>query len=365
MGVDINTILYLVPILLLLLAHFLRPPNKRTKLPPGPAGLPLIGSLHQLGSSPHVSLYHMAKRYGPVFTLRLGSVLTVVASSPQVAKELLHKNDQSFADRPVPDAITAQPNPEYTLAWVPGDSKWRNRRRLCSTQLFASQSLDRLQHLRHEKFRQLVEHIRVSYCPVGKAVDIGQLAFGTTVNLMSSSIFSQDLVDPEFGKAQEFKDLVWRIMEDAGKPNLSDYFPAIRRFDLQGIKRHIRPSYLRLREIFEDVIDKRLQERVSASAGRRDDFLDVLLDQCQDVNSDFDRENIKPLILDLFIAGTDTSAITTEWAMAELIHSPATLQKSFKWKFPEGMSAEDLDMKEQFGVTLRKAVPLLLVPSAY
>lgn len=297
MGVNISTILCLIPILILFLRHFLGASKKRKNLPPGPSGLPILGSLHKLGPNPHVSLYEMSKVYGPLLTLRLGSVRAVVVSSPQLARDFLQKNDQSFADRPVPDAITAQPNPEYTLAWVPGDSKWRNRRRLCSTQLFASQSLDKLQHLRHERFGRLVRHIKVSYCPVGKPVDIGQVAFGTTVNLMSSTIFGIDLVDTEFESAQEFKELVWRIMEDAGKPNLSDYFPAVKRFDLQGIKRHIKPSYTRLHEIIEDVIEKRLRERDSASSPKRGDFLDVLLDQCQDDNSDFDRENIKPLLL--------------------------------------------------------------------
>ncbi|CAL5432146.1 unnamed protein product [Camellia sinensis] len=164
------------------------------------------------------------------------------------------------------------------------------------------------------------------------------------------------MVDSEFEKAQEFKDLVWRIMEDAGKVNLSDYFPVMKRFDLQGVKRHIRPAYVRLHEIFDEVIDKRVREREGLDLGeksgeRNRDFLDVLLDQCEEDGSDFNRETIKPLILgravvvlhaprfilvltrskiarqDLFIAGSDTSAITTEWAMAELLRNPSLLQK--------------------------------------
>ncbi|GLU05336.1 hypothetical protein SLE2022_224390 [Rubroshorea leprosula] len=61
---------------------------------------------------------------------------------------------------------------------------------------------------------------------------------------------------------------------------------------------------------------------------RSGDFLDVLLDQCEGDGLDFTPQNIKPLILDLFIAGSDTSAITTEWAMAELIGNPEIMQKA-------------------------------------
>ena len=130
-------------------------------------------------------------------------------------------------------------------------------------------------------------------------MDIGRAVFGTTLNLMSNTIFSVDLVvdsDDYFESAQEFKDLVWRIMEDAGKLNLSDYFPVLRRFDLQGVKRHIRPSYDRLHEIFDELIDKRLEDR-ACSVCRTGDFLDLLLDQCQEEGSDFNRQTIKPLIL--------------------------------------------------------------------
>ncbi|KAL7164743.1 hypothetical protein ACSBR2_040614 [Camellia fascicularis] len=303
------------------------PPN----LPPGPTGLPIIGSLHHLGRHPHLSLTTLSTLHGPLFTLRLGSTTTVVASSPSTAKLILHHHDQTFSDRTVPDVVTSQPNPNSTLAWVSGDHRWRLRRRICVTQMFNSQSLDSLQHLRHQKAKELVAHIS-KHADSGSPVDIGRVSFATTLNLISSTIFSCDMVDSEFEKAQEFKDLVWRIMEDAGKVNLSDYFPVMKRFDLQGVKRHIRPAYVRLHEIFDEVIDKRVREREGLDLGeksgkRNRDFLDVLLDQCEEDGSDFNRETIKPLILDLFIAGSDTSAITTEWAMAELLRNPSLLQK--------------------------------------
>jgi cytochrome P450 len=259
--------------------------------------------------------------------LRLGSVTTIVASSPETAKEILQKHDQTFSGRTVPDVVTVQPNPEGTLAWTPGDQRWRNRRRICTTQMFNNQSLDSLQHLRHEKVRQLIAHIR-KHCEWGRPVDIGQLAFATTLNLVSNTIFSTDMIDQNFNSAQEFKDLVWRIMEDAAKPNLSDYFPILRRFDLQGVRRHILPAYRRMHEIFDDIIGARLKARASDKMSRTDDFLDALLDQCEGEGSDFNLQNIKPLILDLFIAGSDTSAITTEWAMAELLRNPQVMHKA-------------------------------------
>lgn len=144
---------------------------------------------------------------------------------------------------------------------------------------------------------QLIEHIKKQRV-YGSQVNIGQVAFATALNLISTTIFSTDIVDPEFSTAQEFKDLVWRIMEDSAKPNLSDYFPIIKTFDLQGIRKHIKASYMRLHEIFDEMIDKRMEARASDdSMSRCGDLLDVLLDQCEEDGSNFSRQNIKPLIL--------------------------------------------------------------------
>ncbi|OMO65500.1 Cytochrome P450 [Corchorus olitorius] len=285
--------LFCIPLLSFL---FLRRHSSAHSLPPGPINLPIIGSLHRLGSHPNQSLFELAKIYGPLMTLRLGYVTTIIASSAETAKLILQTHDQTFSDRTVPDVVTSQPNPESTLAWALGDSRWRNRRRICNTQLFTMQRLNSLQHLRHQKVEQLIKHIKKQSIS-GSQVNIGEVAFATALNLISTTIFSMDMVDPEFNTAQEFKDLVWRIMEDSAKPNLSDYFPLLKRFDLQGIRKHIRPSYMRLHEIFNELIDKRMEERASNSVTRNGDLLDVLLDQCDENESDFSRQNIKPLIL--------------------------------------------------------------------
>ncbi|XP_052209291.1 geraniol 8-hydroxylase-like [Diospyros lotus] len=326
--------LYVLLLSIFLFGFFFRLLLRRSPaktLPPGPAGLPIIGSLHLLGERPNQSLAKLAKVHGPLFTLRLGSITTVVASSAEVAKEILQKHDQTFSNRPMPDTVSSQPNPESTLAWSPGDHRWRNRRRVCNTQMFNGQKLDQLQHLRHKKAQELV-HLIKKRALSGNVVEIGRVAFATTLNLISNTVFSKDMVDPESESTHEFKNLVWILMEGAGKPNFSDFFPALRRFDLQGLRRHVKPAYSRLHEIFDEIIDLRLKAKASdvANSTRTGDFLDVLLDQCEQDGSDFNRQTIRPLILELFIAGTDTSAITTEWAMAELLHNPEILKKARK-----------------------------------
>jgi hypothetical protein len=61
----------------------------------------------------------------------------------------------------------------------------------------------------------------------GEAVDIGRAAFKTTLNLLSNAIFSVDLIDSNSDTSREFKEIVWNVMKEAGKPNLADYFSVI------------------------------------------------------------------------------------------------------------------------------------------
>ncbi|WRX16789.1 Cytochrome P450 - like 10 [Theobroma cacao] len=302
--------------------------SKTLNLPPGPTGLPIIGSIHRLGAHPNQSLSELAEIHGPIMSLRLGSVTVVVLSSPEMAKKILQTHAQSFSDRPIPDAIASMPNLEASLVWGPSDdNRWRKLRGMCSTQLFSAQKLNSLQHLRYQKVEQLIEHIR-KHCLSGSQVNIGQVVFATTLNLIFSTMFSMDIVDPEFSTAEEFKELVWKIVESAGKPNLSDYFPVLKRFDLQGVRKHARLPYDRMHEIFDEMIGKRMEARASDPATRNGDFLDVLLDQWEENGSVINRETIKPLIQNLFIAGSETSATTTEWAMAELLRNPEVMQKA-------------------------------------
>ncbi|KAL2543622.1 geraniol 8-hydroxylase-like [Forsythia ovata] len=98
---------------------------KNKNLPPGPIGLPIIGNLLTIGDRPHDSLANLAKIYGPLMTVKLGSVNIVVASSTEMAKEILQKNDQNFLGRPIPDAVTAEKGYELSMAWLSGGLQWK------------------------------------------------------------------------------------------------------------------------------------------------------------------------------------------------------------------------------------------------
>ncbi|KAF7848067.1 hypothetical protein BT93_L2328 [Corymbia citriodora subsp. variegata] len=314
-----------------------------SNLPPGPPPLPVIGNLLELGNLPHKSLAKLARTYGPIIKLRLGSITTIVVSSPSVAREILQAHDASFSNRMVPDTITPFKQDELGLPWAPISPLWRNLRRVCSLHIFTNKKLDSTQHLRLKKVQELLAHVKIS-ARVGSAVDIGEAAFRTSLNFLSNTIFSLDLADPSSVSATEFKKTVSRIMVEAGKPNIADYFPVLKKIDPQGSRRRMKMYFGQMLDLFEGLIQKRLQMRAASDYVRKDDVLDTLINRCEDKNEDMEIFQIKHLMLLLFnqaiselwilfvghricFAGTDTTSSTLEWAMAELLNSPEKLSR--------------------------------------
>ncbi|KAM4085161.1 hypothetical protein ACJW30_10G006100 [Castanea mollissima] len=297
------------------------------KLPPGPKPFPIIGNLLELGDKPHKSLAKLAMTNGPLMSLKLGQITTVVISSATMAKEVLQTHDQLLSNRSIPDAIRAHKQHEFGLPWIDVSSRWRNIRKICNSQLFAHKILDANQNLRRKKVQELLADVHKS-CLTNDAVDIGRAAFKTTLNLLSNTICSVDLADPNSSMAREFKELVWNIMEEAGKPNLADYFPVLRKVDPQGIRRRMTIYFGNMIELFDSLINKRLLTRKVPGSTRNNDMLDTLLDISEESTGEIDKTQIERLFLDLFIAGNDTTSAALEWTMAELIHNPEVLSKA-------------------------------------
>ncbi|KAI3708130.1 hypothetical protein L2E82_37211 [Cichorium intybus] len=293
--------------------------RRNSRLPPGPYPFPIIGSLLKLSDKPHRSLASLSKRYGPLMSLKLGSRTTIVVSSPDIAKEFFHTHDISFSGRTIPDVAQIVDHDKYSLAWLPTGDQWRRLRRITREYLFSVQRLDDSEFLRQAKVQELLNHVDTC-CRNKKAVNIGAVAFTTTLNILSKYMFSVDFGQYDNVSSQEFKEAVMALMELAGRPNLADFFPILKPFDPQGLVRRGNVYGKKLMTIIDRIIDRRLQSRSSSSINN--DVLDSLLDAMHKDVSAFSRDEMRHLFYVLFIAGTDTTSSTLEWAMAELIRNP-------------------------------------------
>ncbi|XP_058228507.1 geraniol 8-hydroxylase-like isoform X1 [Rhododendron vialii] len=308
------------------LLSLLRSSKPSPKLPPGPVPLPVIGSFLKLGDKPHKSLAELAKIYGPIMSLKLGQKITVVISSPALAKEILQKQDLAFSSRSIPNAAHAHGHHIYSTIWLPVSDQWRSLRKVLNSIIFSGKRLGASQNLRQQKVKELIEYAG-KCCQEGVAVDIGSAVFKTSLNLVSNTLFSIDMADPTQDSVKQFRHLIWQIMVEVGKPNLADYFSILAKMDPQGIRRRLTNLFGETFVLFGRLIDERLELRRLRKSRAENDVIDILLNISEETG-EINRTHIEHLCLDIFAGATDTTSSSVEWAMAELLRTPKTLEKA-------------------------------------
>lgn len=297
-----------------------------SRLPPGPPGWPIVGNLLQLGNNPNESLFHLATKYGPIVSLSLGMKTAVVVSTPALAKEVLKTHDHLLAGRTIIEAAKCLSHYKSSLIWGQYGSHWRMLRRISNTELFSAKRLQALQHLRRDQVLRTIQQT-LEEGMKGKSINIGDTVVQSSINLLGNMAFGKDMFDPHSPAFQEFKDSLWKLAAVGGAPNLVDYFPFLQRLDPQGRAREMR-IYL---ERIYGFLDKFIEDRL-ATRGKTMDESDAprdLLDALMDMRShEFTVTDIRAYLFDIFGAGSDTTAKTMEWAMAELLCNPKKMKRA-------------------------------------
>ncbi|KAL5066631.1 hypothetical protein RYX36_017518 [Vicia faba] len=250
------------------------------QLPPGPRCWPLVGNIFQLGLSlsPHEAFAILARKHGPVMTLWLGSMCTVVISSSDVARDMFKNNDVALAGRKIYESMKGNHDygSEGSLITSQYNEHWRMLRRLSTTEFFVTSRLDTMRGVRAKCIDRMVNLINEASGDSESGVDVGKIFFLMAFNLIGNLIFSKDLLDPEMERGGRFYYHAVKVMEYAGKPNVADFFPILKCLDPQGIRRNTQFHVERAFEIAGSFIKQRM-ENDTADSEETKDFLDVLL----------------------------------------------------------------------------------------
>ncbi|XXG56586.1 hypothetical protein AAC387_Pa03g3962 [Persea americana] len=304
-------------------------PNLR--LPPSPLALPIIGHFYLLGPFPHQSFHKLSIRYGPLMLLRLGSVPTVIVSSVEAAKEILKTHETAFTDRPSTSAIRLLSYDTSGFIFGPYGPYWKFMKKLCMSELLNGRTLDLMLPIRRLELRRFLQ-LLAERSEAGKTADMGAELMALTNSVISTMAMRKRCSTTE---GDEVHESLSELAELVGRFNLGDFNAFCKKLDLQGLEKRFKDLHRRLDRLIEGVLKEHLEERrVRRETGvGRDfakDFIDILLDISEDEKAEMQltRENIKAFVLDVFSAGTDTSSVTMEWTLAELINNPTIFKKA-------------------------------------
>ncbi|XP_054816444.1 cytochrome P450 71D10-like [Prosopis cineraria] len=293
-------------------------------LPPGPSKLPIIGNLHQLvGSLPHHAMRDLANKYGSFIHLQLGELSHVVVSSPEIAREIMKTHDTTFANRPALVATTLISN-NTDIAFSPYGNYWRQLRKICTLELLSAKRVQTFRTIREEEVSALVKDISEHE---GSVINLSEKLYELTNFVTAQAAFGAKTKNVE-----QILLLMKRTLELASGFSVADLFPSLKFLQvITGIKAKINGVNEELDLMVRNIInDHEEKKNRSGHIGKTEDLVDVLLRIQKENNLEFpltDR-NIKAIIADVFLGGTETSASTVEWSMSELLRNPNKMKKA-------------------------------------
>ncbi|CAI9753985.1 unnamed protein product [Fraxinus pennsylvanica] len=312
--------------------HFNSASTARKRLPPSPSTLPVIGNLHQLGLYPHRSLRALSKHYGSLMMLHLGSVPTLIVSSADAAREIMKNHDMVFLNRPKINLMDKIVYGCKDIAFSPYGEHWRQVRTLCVLQLLSNRRVHSFRRIRDEETALMMEKIRQSCSSSTASINLSNLLVSLTSDIICRVALGRKYSDGE--ESNKFGLMLKEVGALLGTFNPGDYIPWlkwIKRVD--GFNVRVEKLAKSLDEFLDGVVEEHRNQKKGKADGDDStgeaDLVDILLQIQRENKAGFPigTDTIKAVIFDMFAAGTDTTYITLEWAVAELLKHLKTMEK--------------------------------------
>ncbi|KAL0399217.1 UNVERIFIED_CONTAM: cytochrome [Sesamum radiatum] len=259
---------------------------QRARYPPGPPPLPIIGNLHQFGTSNrYINLWRLAKKYGPLMSMKLGSKRVLVVSSPRIAKESLKTHDLVFCSRP---KLLAQYKLAYDgsdIGYAPYSDSWRELRKICVLHLLSSKQVQSFRPVREDEVFRMMRDLSVR-ASAGEVANLSLIIVDLTSTLICRTAFGK--MKDEGSGQRRFHELLVESQAMKGGFFFSDYIPSLSWVDkLTGMISRLNKICKDFDEFYQELIDEHLDPNRPKSANP--DLLDLLIQLKQ--------ENLSPIDL--------------------------------------------------------------------
>ncbi|XP_037377030.1 steroid 17-alpha-hydroxylase/17,20 lyase-like [Talpa occidentalis] len=324
----------LLPLLLLTLAYFFWPKGKSpgAKYPNSLPALPLVGSLPFLPrhGHQHENFFKMQRKYGPIYSLHMGSKNTVIVGEHELAREVLVKKGKDFTGRPQLVTQSILSDNQKGIFFADHGAQWQLHRKLAqaSFALFKDGN-KRLDDIICQQIRLLSDFLATQD---GQSVDLSLPIYLAMTNIMCFICFNITYKngDPELKIIKNYNN---GIMDTLRQNSMVDIFPILKVFPNKNLEK-MRKCVKMRNEFLTEIIEK-YKENFSS------DCITTMLDVLIQAQMNSDNNNAEPgrdskllsdkhiliTIGNIFAAGVETTTSMLQWIVAFLLHYPQLKRK--------------------------------------
>ncbi|OWM74469.1 xanthotoxin 5-hydroxylase CYP82C2-like [Punica granatum] len=314
---------------------------------PEPDGAwPIIGHLRLLSGGDQLlyrTLGAMADKYGPTFSIRLGTRRALVISRWEEAKECFTINDKAFASRPILAATKLMCYDCAMFGLAPYSNYWREMRKMVNHELLTNSQLEKIRHVWEPEIDESMKELYNSICtednaqslPINLTQWFDNLTLNVIVRLVAGKRFYSVSTDGcQDSEATRCQNAILQFFHLMGIFVVSDALPFLSWLDLQGHEKAMKETFKQLDPILEGWLQEHRLRRALCADGTRSeqDFIDVML-SIQETgrfsNFRFDADTcIKSTCLSTILGGGGTTPVTLTWAVSLLINNRRVLKKA-------------------------------------
>jgi flavonoid 3',5'-hydroxylase len=166
------------------------------KLPPGPPGVPVLGALPFIGPAPHSGLATLARKYGPIMYLKMGTTGVVVASSAGAARTFLKALDAKYANRLAVASAEVITYGRQDIVFANYGPKWKLMRKLASVHLLGARALADWAYVRRDEAGHLLRGMAEA-AKAGVPVVVSEVLVCALANIVGQVTMSKRVFDAQ------------------------------------------------------------------------------------------------------------------------------------------------------------------------
>ncbi|KAM4640994.1 cytochrome P450 2A4-like [Discoglossus pictus] len=299
--------------------------RRKENMPPGPTPLPLVGNIFQLDAREFPKqVMKLSEAYGPVITIHIFNMRSVMLVGCDTVKEALVDNSDSFINRGRMNNLEIFCQ-DYGIIMSNGE-RWKSMRRFS---LMTLRNFGMGKRSIEERIQKEAQYLSEEFRKHQDApFDPSYLLGFAVCNVICAIVFG-DRFDYE---DERFKTLLFNLREalklfNSGSGQILNLFPKLATY-IPGSHQKIIKYIDDVKNFINEMVTTH-QETLDENCPR--DFIDCFLikmnEEKENPNTEFKRENLLACVNDLFFAGTETSSITLTYSYLIMLKYPNIQEK--------------------------------------